>query len=204
MPAGQSALLLGPEHFLRWGCHSMSSCDGVRPIVVEPVQFCPKGSPIPHAKAPANPIAQGTSPITGLVYAAICGTKKCLSTSLALVRGSRTSRWFSFGSGISVRSTRDVAASLLACCRGSRIFRPCRCGDFGCVSQHKPAEHRIPDVSATPDVEAPSITSCCGRRVSLSERRCGVTVCLLSRLSGRADATTAAASNSNCFGVAAS
>ena len=79
MPASQSALLHGPEHFLRWGYHSMSSCDGVRPIVVEPVQFFPKGSPIPHVKAPANPISQGTSPITGLVYAAICGTKKYLS-----------------------------------------------------------------------------------------------------------------------------
>ena len=31
--AGQSAHLLGPEHYLTWGCHSMSSCDGVRPIV---------------------------------------------------------------------------------------------------------------------------------------------------------------------------
>ena len=44
------------------------------------------------------------------------------------------------------------------------FFRPCRCGDFGFVSRHKPAEHRIPDVSATPDVEASCITSCRGRR----------------------------------------
>ena len=29
-------------------------------------------------------------------------------------------------------------------------FRLCRCGDFGFVSRHKPAEHRIPDVSAAP------------------------------------------------------
>ena len=36
---------------------------------------------------------------------------------------------------------------------------------FGFVSRHKPAEHRFPDVSATPDVEASCITSCCGRRV---------------------------------------
>ena len=57
----------------------MSSCDGVRPIVVEPVQIFPKGSPFPHAKAPANPTSQGTSPITGLVYAVCCGTKKYLS-----------------------------------------------------------------------------------------------------------------------------
>ena len=60
----------------------------------------------------------------------------------------------------------DVAASFLTRCRGSRISRPCRCGDSGFISHHKPAEHRIPDVSATPDVEASSITSCCGRRVS--------------------------------------
>ena len=34
VPASQSALLLGPVHLLRWGCHSMSSCDGVSPIIV--------------------------------------------------------------------------------------------------------------------------------------------------------------------------
>ena len=89
VPASQSTLLLGPEHSLRWGSHSMSSCDGVRPIVVEPVLFIPKGSPKPHAKAPANPISQGTSPITGLVYAAICGTKKYLSFFLFFI----TLRW---------------------------------------------------------------------------------------------------------------
>ena len=95
--------------------------------------------------------------------------------------------WCIFGgqghhcSGTSVRSTRGDAASFLTRCRGSRILRPCRCGDFGFVSRHKPAEHRIPGVSATPDVEASSITSCCSRRVLLSERLCGVTVCLHSR-----------------------
>ena len=36
-------------------------------------------------------------------------------------------------------------------------------------------------LGATPDVEASCITSCCGRRVPFSERRCGVTVCLQSR-----------------------
>ena len=56
MQASQSALLHGPELFLRWGCHSMSSCDGVGPIVIEPVQIIPKGSPIRHAKTPANPL----------------------------------------------------------------------------------------------------------------------------------------------------
>ena len=29
-------------------------------------------------------------------------------------------------------------------------LRLCRCGDFGFVSRHRPAEHRIPDVSAVP------------------------------------------------------
>ena len=29
-------------------------------------------------------------------------------------------------------------------------LRLCRCGDFGFVSRHRPAEHRIPDVSAAP------------------------------------------------------
>ena len=45
--------------------------------------------------------------------------------------------------GTSVRSTRVVAASFLTRCRGSRLPRPCRCGDFGLVSRHKPAEHRF-------------------------------------------------------------
>ena len=62
-------------------------------------------------------------------------------------------------------------------CRGSRILCPCRCGDYGFVSRHKPAEHRFPDVSATPGIKFSA-----GRRV-LSERRCGVTVCLQSRRS---------------------
>ena len=60
-------------------------------------------------------------------------------------------------------------------------LRPHRCGDLGFVSRHKPAEHRIPDVLAAPDVVASCITSRRGRRVSFSTRRCGVTVCLQSR-----------------------
>ena len=60
--ASQSALLLGPQLSSRWGSHSMSSCDGVRPIVFEPVQFFPKGSPIFHTKAPANPSDTGHQP----------------------------------------------------------------------------------------------------------------------------------------------
>ena len=86
MQACQSALLLGPEHSLGWGSHSMSSCDGVRPIVVEPVQFIPKGSPVPHMKALAKPRTQGTSP--SLVYAVSCGTKKYLSIFFRVGEGS--------------------------------------------------------------------------------------------------------------------
>ena len=77
-------------------------------------------------------------------------------------------------SGTSVRSTRDVLLR-------QPYLRPRRGGDLGFVSRHKPAEHPIPDVPAAPDVEASCITSCRGRRVSLSGRRCGVTVCLQSR-----------------------
>ena len=35
------------------------------------------------------------------------------------------------------------SASFLTRCRGSRLLRPRRCGDFGLVSRHKPAEHRF-------------------------------------------------------------
>ena len=48
-------------------------------------------------------------------------------------------------------------ASLPKRCRGSRKFRPCRCCDFGLVLWRKPANHRLLDVSATPDIEASSI-----------------------------------------------
>ena len=64
-------------------------------------------------------------------------------------------------SGTSVRSTRDVLLR-------QPYLRPRRGGDLGFVSRHKPAEHPIPDVPAAPDVEASCITSCRGRRVSLS------------------------------------
>ena len=59
----------------------------------------------------------------------------------------------------------DVSASFLTRCRGSRILLNCRCGDFGFVSRHKPAEDRFPDVSATPDAGTSRITCCRGRRV---------------------------------------
>ena len=77
----------------------------------------------------------------------------------------------------------DVAASFLDALLRQPYLRPRRCGDFGFVSQHKPAEHHTSDVPAAPDVEASCITSCRGRRVSFSTRRCGVTVCLQLRRS---------------------
>ena len=70
---------------------------------------------------------------------------------------------------------RTLRRHFLTRCRGSRLLRPRRCGDLGFVSRHKPAGHRIPDVLASPDVVASCITSCRGRRVSFSTRRCGVT-----------------------------
>ena len=65
-------------------------------------------------------------------------------------------------------STRGVAASFFTRLSRQPYFRLCGSGDFGIVSRHKLAEHRIPDVSATPDVEASRITSCRGSRVSLT------------------------------------
>ena len=41
--ASQSALLHGPEHFMRWSCHSMSSCDGVSPIFIRAGSDLPEG-----------------------------------------------------------------------------------------------------------------------------------------------------------------
>ena len=53
-------------------------------------------------------------------------------------------------------------------------LRPHHCGDLGFVSRYKPAEDRIPDVLAAPDVVASCITTCRGRRVSFStDRRLG-------------------------------
>ena len=64
----------------------------------------------------------------------------------------------------------DVTAPFLTCCRGSRISRPCRCGDcgFGGTSQQ----------NITLTVEASCILSCRQACLSFSERRCGVTECL--------------------------
>ena len=104
-------------------------------------------------------------PLRHLLHA-ICGTKKYLSILFRAGKEVPNIVMVLLQFWISVRSTRGVAASLLACCRGSRIFRPCRCGDFGFVSRHKPAERRDPDVSASPDVVASCIASCRGGRVS--------------------------------------
>ena len=46
-------------------------------------------------------------------------------------------------SGTSVRSTRGVAASFSYALLRQPYLRPRRCGDFGLVSRHKPAEHRF-------------------------------------------------------------
>ena len=53
--ASHSALLHGPEHFLRWGCHSMSSCDGVRPIVVRAGAVHPEGVTYTPHKGSSQP-----------------------------------------------------------------------------------------------------------------------------------------------------
>ena len=38
---------------------------------------------------------------------------------------------------------RTLRRHFLTRCRGSRLIRPRRCGDFGLVSRHKPAEHHF-------------------------------------------------------------
>ena len=83
-------------------------------------------------------------------------------------------------SGTSVHSTRDVAASFLTRCRGSRNFRQSLRRLRLCVAAHASRTSRC-DVSATPDVEASRITSCRGRRALCTERLCGIIVCLQSR-----------------------
>ena len=53
-------------------------------------------------------------------------------------------------SGTSVHSARGVAASSPRAVAEAVFSFPVVAGDFGFVSRHKLAEHRIPDVSATP------------------------------------------------------
>ena len=167
-------LLLGPERLLRWSCHSMSSCDGVRPITVRASADLPEGvTYTPH---------EGSSQATDTRHQ----PENWQHTLAPCIRsfesaGRRQVYVHRDGSFYLCIVTGATLRRHLTRCRGSRISLPCRCGDFGFVSRHKPAEHRFPDVSATPDVEASCITSCCGRRVFLSERRCGVPVCLQSR-----------------------
>ena len=48
------------------------------------------------------------------------------------------SLFWDFGS-----SFRTLRRLFLTRCRGSRLLRPRRCGDFGLVSRHKPAEHHF-------------------------------------------------------------
>ena len=123
----------------------MSSCDGVRPIVVRAGAVLPELVTSPHG-------TQGTNPRTG-------ATSRCSGTLVLFCRQ---------GHYCSGTLPETLRRHFLRAVAAAAFFRPCRCGDFGFVSRHKPAEHRIPDISATPDVEASSITSCCGRRVSLS------------------------------------
>ena len=55
MPASQSALLHGSELSLRWSSHSMSSCDGVSPILLGAGEVLPEGVTYTPREAPANP-----------------------------------------------------------------------------------------------------------------------------------------------------
>ena len=113
--------------------------------------------------------SQGTSPISGLVYAAMCGTNRYLSIFFRAGEGGPESRDGSLSVlGFRFALPETFRRHFLRAVAAAACFVLVAGGDFGFVSRHKPAEHRIPDVSATPDVEASSITSCCGRRVSLS------------------------------------
>ena len=247
MPACQSAHLLGPEHFLRWCCHSMSSCDGVKtdrfwagadhPEGVTYTQhegssqppghhpenwhhvsmFCDFGSL--HQKhrvggPPGGVFRDGSNGWRSLVprgdnaggrgHVRHLTTIACWAppTGLELPDAS----WTDGGHlchGTSVRSTRGVAASFLTRCRGSRILRPsrCGCGNFGFVSRHKPAEHRTPDVSATRDVEASSITSLCGRSFfSLRDVAASQYVCSRGADSHESSFGSALSSACHCYG----
>ena len=185
MPASQLALLLGPETCFRDGaaipCQVVTA---VRPIVVCAGSDLPEGVTCTPHEGSSQPPDTGHQPENWatcfdvlLLWLPASGATRHRDGSffLCIVTGA------SVCCGRCTSSLSTLRCHFLRACRGSRILRPCRCGDFGFVSRHKPAEHGIPDVSATTDVEASSITSCCGRRVLLSERRCGVTVCLQSR-----------------------
>ena len=148
LPATEASRVGGPP-----GCVRRDGSDGWRSLVprgvntgVEVVYFL---------RQPSLP-----GPPTGPEHfdASWCG--QCTRWQVVHIQTGSFSR---VCSGTSVRSTRDVAASFVA----AAVTFVSRCGDFGFVSRHKSAEHRIPDVSATLDVEASCITSCRGRRVTL-------------------------------------
>ena len=62
VPASQSALLLGPEHSLRCGSHPMSSCDGVRPIVIRVGSVHPEGVTYTPHEGSSQPPDTGHQP----------------------------------------------------------------------------------------------------------------------------------------------
>ena len=62
VPASQSALLLSPEHFLRWSGHSMSSCDGVRPIAIRACSVHPEGVTFSPYEGSSQPPDTGHQP----------------------------------------------------------------------------------------------------------------------------------------------
>ena len=190
MPASQSALLLGPELLLRWGCHSMSSCDGVRPIVFEPVQIFPKGSPFPPHEGSSQPPDIGHQPENWQHVPMFCffgslhqklrvggpptGSVHrdgsfflCIVTGASVCCGRCTSSLETLRRHFFTRCVFyvHVAAATSVSCRGT--------------SQQNIAFQMFLQLQTLR--EASSITSCCDRRVPFSERRCGVTVYLQSR-----------------------
>ena len=111
----------------------------------------------------------GTNPKTNIVFRCSGTLDLSLADRVIIVLGLR----FALPEALRRLFLRAVAAAVFYVLVAAATSASCR--------GTKPAEHRIPHDSATPDVEASSITSWHGRRVLLSERRCGVTVCLQSR-----------------------
>ena len=166
--------------------------------------FILKGSPIPHVKAPANPLNTGHHPknwsdvsmfwssvpcirshksagqfivnfVTGLMVgdrrfpgATILGGSFSTSSANHPVSvpptGSEPRDGFSFNVVLGLRFTLPgtLRRRFLTRCRGSRLLRPRRCGDFGLVSRHQPAEHRLLIFPLLPTLR---------RRVSHAEER---------------------------------
>ena len=61
-PRVHVALLHGPEHFLRWGCHPMSSCDGVSPIFFRAGAVPPEGVTFSPRQGSSQPQNSGHQP----------------------------------------------------------------------------------------------------------------------------------------------